>query len=204
MWIKTGGGSDGLQSRFVLSFSDTPMPRVKTPNDPLLVTTAVSLLKEAIDNVPPVIDLPDEVGAFTEGLAGDGNHIDPRYTRVVDMGRRFALIIAACNGKTKIDAYTMKLAQEFINYQLAAYEPLMPEDAGNAVQMFEHRIVSFFKRHQPASIRDLRNNLKPNKSKNGFGTFQSAVNNLIKTRVLIPSGDANRVGTVRYKLDEGV
>ena len=159
-------------------------------------------MQNAVYSAPPTIELPEEVGTFTFGLTGDGSHIDPKYSRVVDMGRRFALLIAACNGLTRIDEKTMELAKAFIDYQIAAYEPLLPEDAWSKVQAFEQRLRVFFKRHQPASFRNARNNIKPEKSPNGFGTFTSAWNNLVKAGVLLPAGDSNRVGTVKYKLDE--
>jgi hypothetical protein len=202
MWVGTGGGNDGLQSRFVLSFSEDVIPRIKTGNNDLSCKIAAELLKNAVETVSPTIELPEEVGAFTFGLTGDGSHIDPKYSRVVDMGRRFALVIAACNGLTRIDAKTMEQAKAFIDYQIASYEPLLPEDAWSRVQAFEQRIRAFFRRHQPASFRDARNNIKPEKSPSGFGTFTSAWSNLVKAGVLLPAGDSNRVGTVRYKLDE--
>jgi hypothetical protein len=118
------------------------------------------------------------------------------------MGRRFALLITACNGLTRIDDETMALAKVFINDQVAAYEPLLPEGAFSEVQAFEQRLRRFFKKHQPASFRDARNNIEPQNLPNGFGTFTTAWNNLVKAGVLLPAGDSNRVGTVRYRLDE--
>jgi len=200
MWAGTGGSSDGLQSRFVLSFSEKLMPRIKTENSAHL-SLAIEVLKSSLENLPPVIELPETVGSFTFGLTGDGKHLDPKYSRVVDMGRRFALVVAACNGLERIDDETMELAKAFINYQVASYEPLMPPDAFSHVQEFENRLIAFFKKHQPASFRDARNNIKPDKLPTGFLTFTSAFNSLVKAGMLLPSGDSNRVGTVRYKLD---
>lgn len=202
MWQRTGGGSDGLQSRFVLSFSESRMPHRRTLNNDFLVEIAVDNLKQVLSEVPQVIELPEKVGAFTDGLTGDGgSHINPDYARVVDMGRRFVLILAACNGRKQVDDETMRLGRAFIDYQIAAYEPLLPADAYSFVEEFEHRILSFFKKHQPASFRDCRNNIRPENSPGGFGPFKAGFNNLTSTGKLLPAGDANRVGTVRYKLD---
>jgi hypothetical protein len=195
-------GSDELQSRFVLAFSEQCMPRRRTGsnNDPV-ISLAVEELKHVLSNVPTRIELPEQDGAFTEGLMGDGSHINLDYSRVVDMGRRFALIVAACEGKTRIDDETMKLGRAFIDYQIAAYEPLLPPDAKGFVEKYEKRILPFFEKHQPASFRDCRNNIRPENSPGGFGPFKSAWNNLVSTGKLLPAGDANRVGTVKYKLD---
>lgn len=202
MWLGTGGAGDGLQSRFVLSFSDKVMPRIKTDNDEITIGCAVGNLQSVLDTVPPTIELPEKVGEFTRGLVGEQDEINPDYSRVVDMGRRFALVIAACNGLTRIDEETMKLAAAFINYQEAAYEPLLPPDSWSLVQAFEQRILGFYRKHQPASFRDLRNNIKPEKSPGGFGPFRSAFHHLRETGMLLPTGDANRVGTVKYKVDD--
>lgn len=204
MWQGTGGAGDGLQSRFVLSFSEHQMPRIKTSNNDPLIALAVDELKHVLSNVPQQIELPEQRGAFTEGLTGDGAHIKHEYSRVVDMGRRFALIVAACNGKTQIDDETMKLSHAFIDYQIAAYEPLLPPDSTSFVAAFEKRIIEFFRKHQPKSHRDCRNNLRPENSPGGLGPFRSAWSNLLSQKVLVPAGDTNRVGTVQYKLDAGV
>jgi hypothetical protein len=204
MWQGSGGASDGLQSRFVLSFSERKMPRIKTRNNDTLMELAVEELKVVLSTVPLRIELPDQEGAFTQGLIADGSHINPEYSRVVDMGRRFALIMAACNGKTQIDDETMKLSHAFIDYQIAAYAPLLPADSKSLVAAFEKRIISFFRKHQPKSHRDCRNNLRPENSPGGLGPFRSAWNNLLSQKVLVPAGDTNRVGTVQYKLDVGV
>jgi hypothetical protein len=201
MWLGTGGGSDGLQSRFVLTLSEQLMPRTKTGNNELAVGLAVCSLENMLNAVSSTIELPETVGTFTRGLTGDGSHLDAKYTRVIDMGRRFALIVAACNGLTQIDDETMKLAAAFINYQVAAYEPLMPEDSYSWVQAVEQRIIAYFKKHQPATERDCRNNLRPDKSPAGLGTFKSAFNNLVTTEVLLLTGEENRVGKPKFELD---
>jgi len=206
MWQGTGGGADGLQSRFVLSFSEKRRSHtdIKTANDDLAVAVAVGELRQALTTVPSIIELPDRVGAFTEGLVGDGAHISLDYSRIIDMGRRFALVLAACNGKAQIDDETIQLSRAFIDYQIAAYEPLLPPDSENLVAAFEKRIILFFRKHQPKSHRDCRNNLRPENSPGGLGPFKGAWGNLLSQKILVPSGDTNRVGTVQYKLDAGV
>jgi len=205
MWLGTGGAGDGLQSRFVLSFSEKQRPhtQIKKPNNDALVALAVEELQHALASVPRRIELPEQEGAFTKGLAGTGEHINLDYSRVVDMGRRFALVLAACNGKTQIDDETMSLGRAFISYQIAAYRPLLPPDAINLVEGFEKRILLFFAKHQPASYRDLRNNIRPENSPGGFGPFKAAFNNLATGQApkLVPTGETNRVGTVRYRID---
>lgn len=184
MWQGTRGGSGGLQSRVVLSFSKTPMPLVRTANDYLGLIGACDDLKNVLTNIlsaaPLEISLPEKVGSFTAGLVGDELHIDrQRFSRVVDMGRRFALILAACNGKTQIDEETMKLSAAFINYQLAAYKRFMPDDASSPVESFVNRLIAYFEKHPRSTRLQAANYLKPQKSRGGLPAFNKAFDSLI-------------------------
>lgn len=202
MWQGTSGGGGGLQSRFVLSFSEERMPLIGKDNDEQVVSEAVNELMDVLSSAPLEISLPEKVGDFTFGLIGEG-WLNPEQfpARVVSAGRRFALILAACERKTQIDEETMKLGAAFIQYQMAAHERLMPPDAWSRVQLFENRIIAYFERHPSTTHRDARNNIKPDKSPGGFEAFNKAFNSLIKAGRL-KEVDKNRVGTPLYKLDE--
>jgi hypothetical protein len=201
MWTGTGGASSGLQSRFVLSFSAERMPLVRKANKSLDLELAVENLRTILDDVPPEISLPDTRGDFTKGLVGDGVHVDAEMSRVVDMRRRFCLILAACNYKTQIDIEIMALGRAFIDYQIAFYEHLMPADAWSWVQRFENRIIRYFEKYPGAHPhREVVNYVRPKDSQVGFGVFESAFNNLAKTRELIWT-EKNRPGYELWKLN---
>jgi hypothetical protein len=201
MWTGTGGASSGLQSRFVLSFSDARMPLVRTANDAFGLQLAVAELGAIVDAVPAEIALPETKGDFTKGLVGDGLHIDADMSRVVDMGRRFCLISAVCNSKTQIDEETMALGAAFINYQISVYEKLMPADAWSWVQRFENRIIKYFEKYPGTHPqREVLNYIKPRESQGGFGVFKKAFDNLARTRELI-STERNRSGYELWKLN---
>lgn len=201
MWTGTGGSSSGFQSRFVLSFSEVLMPLVKTGNDSFGLEVAVNDLKAILDRLPPEIALPETKGDFTKGLVGDGSHIDGNLSRVLDMGKRFALLTAACNDKAQIDDETMGAAAAFIKYQIAAFERFMPADAWSWVQRFENRILNFFEKYPDShSDREVLNYIKPRVSQGGFGVFEKAFDNLKDTRELI-STEKNRSGFELWKLN---
>lgn len=202
MWTGTGGASSGLQSRFVLSVSEARMPQVKTGNDSLGLQVAMEELKVLLDSVPPEIILPERKGDFTRGLIGDGVHIDGAPSRVVDMGKRFALVYAACAGKTHIDDETMTSAAAFINYQIAAFDRLMPTDAWTWVQRFENRILKYFEKYPGThSLRDVRLYINPRESQGGFGVFKKAFDNLVNTKELICNSERNRSGYELWRLN---
>lgn len=182
MWTGTGGASSGLQSRFVLAFSEKKMPRVPTGNDSFGVDAAVADLRYLLKNLPEFIDLPERKGDFTHGLTEGLDDAAVDAARVIDMGRRFALVMAICNGKTRIEAgdESIQLGRAFIRYQLSVSERFMPADSwGGPVQRFENRILGYFKRHPGTHTeRDVRNNLKPENSPGGFEAFRRAFDNL--------------------------
>lgn len=188
MWTGTRGAGSGLQSRFVLSYSDRKMPATPRGTNRDIAELAAEVLKGILSRMPddrrgrPVmdctVDLPDQWGAFTAGLTeGLGESISA--ARAVDMGRRFALIMAVCNGKTKVDDETIQLGREFIRYQLTMFDRFMPDDATTPVQRFETRILRYFERHPGGHTeRDIRNNLRPENSPGGLDAFRRAFNNL--------------------------
>jgi hypothetical protein len=183
MWTGTKGASSGLQDRFVLSFSDKKMPDVPTGSDTFAVQRAADALKEILKNLPETIDLPDRKGDFTNGLK---EGLDPNSVgaaRALDMARRFALLLAACNHKSKIEANgeEIQLGREFMRYQKEMFDRFMPDDASTPVQRFENRIIRYFERvNDWRTERNVRNNIKPERSPGGLDAFQRAFANLTK------------------------
>jgi len=207
IWQGTGGGSDGLQSRFVLSFSEAAMPRVRNDNYEMLILDAALQLKDMLSTEQAEIRLPETVGDFTAGLTSnltedESRSIDQKYPRVLDMGRRFVLVLAACNGKSEIDHDTMKLGAAFIKYQIAVYDRLMPVDASSWVQDMENRMLSYFEKHAGAHTeREILNHIKPRESNGGAGTFKRALANLGSTHQIKQVG-RNRSGFAIFELDD--
>lgn len=75
------------------------MPRVPTGNDSFGVDAAVADLRYLLKNLPEFIDLPERKGDFTHGLTEGLDDAAVDAARVIDMGRRFALVMAICNGR---------------------------------------------------------------------------------------------------------
>jgi hypothetical protein len=206
LWRGGAAQSGGLPSRFVLSYSDD-LPSLtwqRESTDEL--ESSVEVLKLVLLSAPEEISLPDNFGDFTFGLVGEGSHIDRnRFPRVVDMERRFALILAACNGKTKIDAETMKAGAEFINYQIAIQTKLIPGDSWSARQDMGHRILDYFRRQDPNKPRKTRNdavrNIKPERAEAGVDGFNKMFDALVKSGKL-QSNEKNHKGFEQWIVDE--
>ena len=189
------------------------MPDVKTPNDEKALEDAARELSDVLDgeHADQITMEPIFADRFYFGLAGVG--IDKqRFPRVLDMGRRFAFVLAACNGATEVDEEMAALAVRFVDYQIAACERLMPDDASNPVQAFENRIIRFFERQmqkareegrdwQGATQREVRNYIKPENSPGGHTPYNRAFESLTRSGKL-KQVTANRVGKEIWKLDD--
>lgn len=205
MWTGSRGAGSGLQSRFVLAYSEKKMPDVRTGSDLAAVKAATDELYDLLKNPIASIDLPLQKGDFTRGLTDGVDTEDTRAVRVVEMGRRFVLMLAACNKQDRIEAgdEVLQLGREFIQYQIAAYERFMPVDASNDIQRFEGRILTFFQRHDERCTchecskndskgahteREVRNNLRPENSPGGLKAFIQAFNTLAANETADRSG----------------
>jgi len=198
MWQGTSGGSSGLQSRFVLSYSEQCMPLLKTPNDEQSLSLAKRELSSALEEPQQVIQLSQVAQEIIMDWAAFKDL--SRYQRALDMGKRFALVLAACNRATAVDEQTMRLALGFVDYQMAVHAKVMPKDSSGWVQAFENRIITFYGRHAQATERQVRQGINPERYPGGFGSFQQACRNLIGTGKLLAVGKT-RSNTTIWEMD---
>ncbi len=199
MWQGTRGASGGLQSRFVLSFSDKPWPQDPTPTDPVALLQAVEDLTKALTVAPSLVGTKwTDVWGLTpwEGIFLVNEKLFPR---VITMSKRFALVLAACNGETSVSDETLWLVEKFAHYQVALRERLMPPDSTSPTQTFEHSIKRYFDK-RPQTTKDCaRNWIKPDRRPGGFGAFNRAFNSLVQSGELKIVGK-NRKENPLYKL----
>jgi hypothetical protein len=194
MWMGTAGAAGGLQSRFVLSFCDTTMPNVRTPNRDVVVRSAVETLRANL----PVDGYVRMSGDAQDLIASSWSATDS--PRALDMAKRFALLLAARESKLEVDLDLMQRALQFGRYQLAVHEKLMPLDAHGWTQAFENRIIAYFKRHRQASERDARRSIVPERHPGGYGAFSQALRNLVNCQKLV-SVSSTKQGKPIFELD---
>jgi hypothetical protein len=205
MWTGLGGASSGLQSRFILSYSEQSMPMVRTRSDTFAVQLAADQLRALLKRVPEVIDLPGTKGDFTKGLV-DGLNTEElgrdELKRVLDMAKRFSLVMAVCNGKERIDEEIIQLGNSFVRYQLAALDRFMPPDSWTWEQRFENSIIRYFEtRPGEHAMRNVQNWVTPARAPGGLRAFKSAWDTVVATKELIPTGKTNRSGFPLLKLN---
>jgi len=210
MWTGTAGALGGLQSRFVVSYSETPLPPLKSPGDAEALRATVLTLQAAL--VPPRKVDEDEIGlddrrglTLTEEaqieILGWQCFKDLAGTpRALDMAKRFALVLAASSGACAVDGPTMLLGLDFADYQIAIAPRLMPEDASGYVQAFENRILRAVEKHGRLTERQMRRFILPQRYPGGHVAFQQACRSLVVTGALVKVG-AGRTGKPIYSLD---
>ena len=190
MWDGTSGASGGLQSRFVLSHSLRLMPVERSPNQHSIVETAVALLRQNLQGDGFKIKM---TGDAQDAINDWSKRVDlSSFPRVLDMAKRCALLLSVSQHQKDIDGDIMSRALKFADYQIGLHQNLMPQDSSGCVQAFENRIISYFKRHNKASGRDLRRSISPEKFPGGYGAFAQAYRNLQSTQKLVEVGKTNK------------
>jgi hypothetical protein len=201
MWIGTGGNASGLQSRFILSYSEQPQPRWKTPNDNHAIESACKQLFEAVGGSPKTLTInPSAKDAYMKWRQDDDATTDI-MRRLLDQVKRFAMVIAACQNAEEIDEETMILALQFGDYQLALRAKLFPPDASSTEQAFENRVIAFLTKYGRGSAAAIQNYIKPDKLRGGFISFNRAWAALLNSGVLVKVG-VSRKGEDVFNLRE--
>ncbi len=195
MWAGTGSVSSGLQSRFVYSYSEKVPPRVKTPNDDKLIFKALYALADIVEAAKRetvhlyLSEAAQKALINWRPLESDA---DDSKIRIVDMTKRFAMLVAACNRATEIDGPTMRLALAFADYQIAIRTKLCPPDASSHVHANELAILKFFGKNPRATRPQVIGKMKPETRRGGVGTWNHAWDNLIKAGRLVAYGQSRK------------
>jgi hypothetical protein len=187
IWAGIAGAASGLQSRYIVSSSDAPLPRTTTPNDQKAVDHAVAELASNLTEPVPVVRLTDDA----QNAIASWKPVEDvsQYPRVLDHGKRFAWICAVADRRTEIDGTLMWRGLRFAQHQIACRDKFTPEDAHGWVQAFENRILRFLKvRKTGASLKTLRDSISPHKCAGGHGSFNQALSNLLKSGAVIVCG----------------
>jgi hypothetical protein len=197
MWTGTGGNASGLQSRFVLSYSEHLQPRWKTPNDEQTIVSACTDLSGVFGERTLKVT-PAAEAAYMEWRK-DGDAETDIMRRLLDQVKRFAMVIAACHCAEAIDEDIMCLALKFGDYQLALRAKLFPPDASSTEQVFENLILRFLEKQGRASEAKIQNRIAPERRRGGYISFNRAWNALLHAGKIVPVGE-NRNGQRVYAL----
>ena len=201
MWTGTGGGSTGLQSRFILVSTSAPkMGTNRLPtNDKALETILPALLEMAMqENV--TVRMDDDARAMLADWWGSSDRDKPSESRVDDMVKRLLIILGVTTGRHTIDRELMAQAIAFGDYVIAAREKFNAPDSYTWIQANEDAIRKVGRRHAAAmTMNECRRRVQPGRKPGGIGPFLQGWKNLIAVGELVESHKSHK-GTMNYRL----
>jgi hypothetical protein len=198
MWLGTAGAASGLQSRFVLSYSDLMLPPFQILTD---VDRAVEALRELILALADAADRltisDDAQKKVVDWVESHGSNLPPR---ALDVAKRCAIVLASADCSSTVTLGVMTWCLAFADYQIALKARLMPPDASGDIQAFENRIISFLDRHKEASGNQIRRAISPERYPGGYFAYEKATYSLLRSGRLLSIGKT-RKGKGIYRLD---
>ena len=196
LWTGTGGGADGLRSRFIsIATNNPPVPPVPLPSDILTVGKAYERLARLAQLPGQNIQLSPEATATLHHWWQSFDNSKDSATRVLEFVKQLLIVLAVTNAPDDHAGTTltvgpdlMQAAIRFGDYVIAVRERLNPGDSWTHVQAMENAIIQWAKQRttksDPGSMRDCRRIIHPERLPGGLGTFMLAWRNCINAEVL--------------------
>jgi hypothetical protein len=212
MWLKTGGGANGLQSRFIpIGTTSGPMPvspRESTADAAMWLQDIINLAQKPKQTI--YLE-PEAEKVLTDWWTPYRRTENPSTTRVLDMVRRMILVLGVTNpgeaddvlgddNHVAVGPELVRQACAFGDYVIAMRERLNPMDSYTYVQAFENGIIRTFERHsdRPLTERDVMTLLNVYHKPGGLGSFGQAWKNCLAHDVMTQVG-YNRKGKPAYQ-----
>jgi len=195
LWMGTGGGADGLVSRFIPITTNNPqlppIPLQTTDKAPALVERLHSLAQLPAQNVT----LSDEAGKMLNDWWASFDNTKESAARVIEAIKQLLIVLAVVNtppnhsGNTvTVGTDLMAQAIAFGEYVIAARERLNPNDSWTVVQAMENAITDWLRknatRKEPKSRNDCRRGIHPQRRPGGLSTFNWAWDACVKAGVV--------------------
>lgn len=201
MWTGTGGGADGLQSRFIpIGVEDHKMPPVqRKPNLERVLEITQELIGQATQP-PTMFELDDDALELYSAWWTKKDQSKVSETRIDGVVKRLAVILARTNNLESIDTNIMQQAVEFGDFVIACRDRFNPLDSTTWVQMQENKIIAVYQAHGEMTTNQCRKRIHPERLPGGVGPFLNAVKNLTQAGVLRPTGSTQRGAVYRLSL----
>jgi hypothetical protein len=201
MWTGTGGGTTGLQSRFVLiTTSAGKMPIQKVPTDMNKMAEILERIRKQAEQPGQVVSLTPEANEMLANWWSLTARDKASEFRIDDMVKRLVIVLAVTNDTTVVSRDLMHTAIQFGDYLIAAREKFNPDDSYSWCQAFEQIIEKVAKKHRVAmTMNDYRRIISPAKRPGGLGPFLMAWKNTVTVGTLRPDGKTIH-GTIKYRL----
>jgi hypothetical protein len=96
------------------------------------------------------------------------------FTRVPDMVKRLLIVLCVTNNVEEVDAFIMRTAIAFGEYQLALRLRFNPRDADTWVQAAQNAILAAYEKHNPLTQRECYKCVHGERLQGGINTFHEA------------------------------
>ena len=201
MWVGTGGGSGGLQSRMLVVTTTAPkMPIRKTATDFSALEGILELLKEQAEREGWTVRMDSEASEMLRSWWESKSRDLPAESRADDMVKRLLIVLAVTNDTNVIDRGLMTQGIQFGDYLIAVRERFNRQDSYSWVQSFELAIGRVAQKRKTAmTFREFEKYTNARTKPGGLGAFLQAWRNVITAGVLRQDGKT-RSGTAKYRL----
>jgi hypothetical protein len=212
LWTGTGGGADGLVSRFIVIATNAgPVPPV-----PLGTSHTVGDLYKRLAGLAELpgqkISLSDDAVKVLVDWWGSSDRTGDSASRVLETIKQLLIVLAVTNApdghagtELRIGPELMGHAIMFGDYEIALRERLNPGDSWNLIQSQEQAIIKWAQKHasrwRPKSRNEFRRGIAPHRLPGGLGTFLMAWKNCVGADVLKFRDRQGRAE--RYSLESG-
>jgi Bifunctional DNA primase/polymerase, N-terminal/Primase C terminal 1 (PriCT-1) len=194
MWINTGGGMNGMQSRMsAVGTNNGQVPQRRRPSDKNIVAVNRVRIMAQIRSVSQGTLMPttEEAETVMADWWTPQSKI-PQSSRVPDIVRRLAEVYAVTNDMDSITEAIMRMALPFGDHLIAMRVKYNPQDSVSNVQAMENRIEDCYKKYGDMADRQLMRRVQPARYPGGYQAFGSA------RRAMKDAGAIRSKGKVRH------
>lgn len=213
LWTGTGGGRDGLQSRFIIITTNAPrVPPIPLLSDGVAAFKAEQRLAKLLQMPGRQIAVSDDAAKMLDTWWYSFDNSKKSAARILETVKQLLIVLAVTNADDAelwvgegltVGIDLMRQAIAFGDYEVAVREQLNPPDASSVVQAMENAILAWAKKHaskksQAKTRNECRRVVSPHRMSGGVGTFNLAWDNIIKGGYLKLREKGQREG--RYSL----
>jgi hypothetical protein len=205
MWQKTGGGANGLQSRFIpIGTNAGAMPVQPRESTAAMMGCLKQISILAQKSGQTVYLEPEAEKVLSDWWMKYQRSQNPCAIRVLDMVKRMILILAVTNidpsmedmmddNHVGVGVDLVRQACHFGDYIIKMRELLNPIDSYTFTQAFENSVMKVFgKFDRPLSQRDVRRMLNVDRQPGGLQSFLAAWQTLERAGMIVQIGTTGK------------
>jgi hypothetical protein len=196
LWTGTGGGADGLVSRFLaITTNAKQVPPVPLPSDFEAAAKTYSRLAVLAQVPGQTVRLSEEARTILTDWWTSIDSGKQSTTRILEAVKQLLVVLAVTNLPADWAGSTVTVGPELVrhaiafgNYEIAVRERLNPGDSWSNIQAMENAIIAWFKKHAsrklPMARNDCRRGIRPDRLPGGIGAFLLAWANCVNAGYL--------------------